>query len=228
MLLTIVYPKLRGPRPAILIMHGTHGFADEYVVLAREIAEAGFVGIAACWFAPGQGKGVGSITPRACPASTPSLTDGDTPEGLTRAAALVKAVSDLPGVDRDRVILMGHSRGAVAAMYHGINHGEACGIVLNSGAYPPEATRLAGRIRVPVLVLHGEADDASQGGSPMTQAFRAHDFVRSLLQAGAKVQARFYEKGNHNSLFLDEHQHQAEMAEIVRFARGIPGCKAIK
>lgn len=122
-LLTIVRPKLRGPRPAILILHGTHGFAEEYVTLAREIAEAGLVGVAACWFAPGQGKGIGSITPRACPASTPTITDGDTPEGLARAAALVKAVSELPGVDRNRIILMGHSRGAVAAMYHAINHG---------------------------------------------------------------------------------------------------------
>lgn len=227
MLMAIARPKARGPRPAVLILHGTHGFAEDYVALAREIAAAGFVGVAACWFAPGQGKGMRFVTPRACPAGTPSLTDGDTPDGLARAAALVDAVAKLPGVDPDRVVLMGHSRGAVAAMYHALNKGRACGVILNSGAYPPDAVQRAASIGVPVLVLHGEADDATQGGSPMTAPARARDFVRSLEQAGKEVNAKLYENGNHNSLFLDSTQRQSELMEIVRFVRTVAPCKAI-
>lgn len=226
MLMTIARPKARGPRPAVLILHGTHGFADDYVALAREIASAGFVGVAACWFAPGQGKGMRFVTPRACPAATPQLTDGDTPDGLSRAAALVKAVAELPSVDPRRVVLMGHSRGAVAAMYHALNRGQACGIVLNSGAYPPDAVQRAANIGVPVLILHGDGDDATQGGSPMTAPQRARDFVRSLEQAHRRVDATFYANGNHNTLFLDPQQHRAELAEIVRFTGTLARCRA--
>lgn len=226
MLMTIARPKTRVRRPAVLILHGTHGFADEYVTLARDVASAGFVGVAACWFAPGQGKGMRFVTPRACPAATPPLTDGDTREGLARAAALVEAVAGLPGVDPNRIVLMGHSRGAVAAMYHALDQGRACGIILNSGAYPPDAVERAASIGVPALILHGNADDASQGGSPMTAPARARAFVRSLQQAGKRVDVKFYENGNHNSLFLDPRQHRLEVAEIVRFMGSIAPCGA--
>lgn len=225
MLITIARPKARGRRPAVLILHGTHGFADEYVTLAREIASAGFVGVAACWFAPGQGKGMRFVTPRACPAATPPLTDGDTPDGLARAAALAQAVANLPEVDPDRIVLMGHSRGAVATMYHALNQGRACGIILNSGAYPPDAVQRAASVGVSVLVLHGNADDATQGGSPMTAPARAREFVRSLRQAGKRVDVKFYGNGNHNSLFLDARQQRDEIAEIVRFVGTVAPCE---
>src|SRR5688500_10874635 len=46
----VARPNGRGPFPAILILHGTHGFAEEYVQLARNLARAGVLSIAACWF----------------------------------------------------------------------------------------------------------------------------------------------------------------------------------
>lgn len=90
LLMTIARPRAQGARPAVIILHGTHGFADEYVRLAQELASRGIVGIAVRWFPPGQGKGMRFVTPRACPGSTPPLTDGATPDGQARIAALVR------------------------------------------------------------------------------------------------------------------------------------------
>src|SRR5262249_53996217 len=46
----VVSPRGRGPFPAIVILHGSHGFAKEYVDLARSFARSGFVAVAGCWF----------------------------------------------------------------------------------------------------------------------------------------------------------------------------------
>lgn len=224
--MTIARPKAKGPRPAVVILHGTHGFADEYVELAQELASQRIIGIAVCWFAPGQGKGMRFVTPRACPKTTPPLADGDTPNGQARVAALVQAGAALPGVDPRRLILMGHSRGAVAAMYHALSGGEACGLILNSGAHPPDAVERVESLVVPVLVLHGDADGPTEGGSPMTTGARARGFVRALERAGKRVDMKFYPDGNHNSLFLKPEQHRQEVSEIARFVRDKRLCKA--
>lgn len=44
----IITPKGKGPFPAVVILHGSHGFAQEYIQLARQLAKKGIVGIAAC------------------------------------------------------------------------------------------------------------------------------------------------------------------------------------
>lgn len=59
----VAMPEGNGPFPAIIILHGTHGFAQEYVQLARRFAAKGFIGIAACWFAGRKGGGQRFITP---------------------------------------------------------------------------------------------------------------------------------------------------------------------
>jgi dienelactone hydrolase len=58
----IATPKGTGPFPAVIILHGTHGFAEEYVQLARRMAGNGIIGIAACWFAGRRGEGTRFIT----------------------------------------------------------------------------------------------------------------------------------------------------------------------
>ena len=59
----IALPPGKGPFPAMIILHGTHGFAREYIQLAQEFAKKGIVGIAACWFTGRKGEGQKFITP---------------------------------------------------------------------------------------------------------------------------------------------------------------------
>src|SRR5215813_8470403 len=64
----VARPPGEGPFPVLVILHGTHGFAREYVGLAQDLSrEGGVVAVAGCWFKGGQGKGSKFVTPIECP-----------------------------------------------------------------------------------------------------------------------------------------------------------------
>ena len=68
----VARPNAPGPHPVILALHGTHGFAREYVALARDLAQAtGAVAVAACWFVGRRGAGTQFVTPIECSESPP-------------------------------------------------------------------------------------------------------------------------------------------------------------
>src|SRR5437870_686320 len=78
MLAAIATPPGRPPFPSVLLLHGTHGFAREYVELAVELSRGGVLAVAACWFSGGDGEGTRFITPIACtdaPPLTPAASD---------------------------------------------------------------------------------------------------------------------------------------------------------
>jgi hypothetical protein len=62
-LMAIARPDGPGPFSVIVLLHSTHGFAQEYVHLAQELAEGGFIAVAACWFSGQSGPGTQYVTP---------------------------------------------------------------------------------------------------------------------------------------------------------------------
>jgi dienelactone hydrolase len=142
MIAAIARPGGTGPFPAVLILHGTHGFALEYVQLAQAMARRGVVGVAACWFAGGRGAGSRFITPIACP-DAPHLSAASSDTAQRTVAALVRAVRELPGVRADRVALFGHSRGGGAALNYIVRSHSIRAAVLNSAGYPTEMVERA-------------------------------------------------------------------------------------
>src|SRR5262245_35872111 len=50
MLAAVARPSGRGPFPVVVVLHGTHGFARQYVQLAQDLARVGFIAVAGCWF----------------------------------------------------------------------------------------------------------------------------------------------------------------------------------
>ena len=50
MVAAVARPSGAGPFPVVLVLHGTHGFARQYVQLAQDLARAGFLAVAGCWF----------------------------------------------------------------------------------------------------------------------------------------------------------------------------------
>lgn len=224
----VARPAGTGMHPVLVILHGTHGFAREYVALARDVArEAGVVAIAACWFSGGRGAGVGVVTPIECPDAPPMPSTGMTPEALAAVDALVGAARTLPGVRTDRVALLGHSRGAVAAVYYALGRGSASeaprrglnAVVLNSGAYPPELVARAGALSVPALLLHGTADGPAEGGSEMTTVARARAFEAALVAAGKVVESEYFEGARHSALFYNANQRTRSVRRLVDFIR---------
>src|SRR5262245_31111803 len=91
MLAAIATPAGRPPFPSVLLLHGTHGFAREYVELAVELSRAGVLAVAACWFSGGSGEGTRFITPIPC-ADAPPLTPAASDSARRTVDVLLQAV----------------------------------------------------------------------------------------------------------------------------------------
>jgi dienelactone hydrolase len=218
MLLAVARPQGKGPFPAVLLLHGTHGFAHQYVQLAEDLAHGGFVAVAACWFSGGSGAGVQFITPIACP-DAPQLTAANSSDAIQRVATLLQAVRLLPDVRSDRVAIFGHSRGGGAASQYLLTASDIRAVVLSSTGYPSELTSRAAQITTPVLIFHGARNDPADGGSALSNIQMARDFEATLRRAGRPVEFVYYEKGAHNSVFSDPAQYKDQLQRMLGFLR---------
>jgi len=214
----VARPSGSGPFPSVLVLHGSHGFAQEYVRLARDIADGGLIGIAACWFQGGGGAGSRFITPISCP-QAPPVPPPFSPEAMRTIDALVHAARTLPGVRADRIGLFGHSRGGGAALAYLLGRDSIQAVVLNSSGYSRNASELAAQAKAPILMLHGTADSPEDGGAPATNVQMARDFEAKLREAGKPVEAVYYEGGRHNDIFKNETQRSDEIQRMTRFFR---------
>jgi dipeptidyl aminopeptidase/acylaminoacyl peptidase len=215
MLTAVARPSGEGPFPTILLLHGSHGFAHEYVRLAQDLAEGGVLAVAACWFRGSTGGGTRFITPISCP-EAPPLPGALSPEALQALDALVQAVRTLPAARPDRIALFGHSRGSGPVMSHIHREGSVQGAVLNSGGYP---TNLSTDIKTPLLILHGTADSPEDGGVAVTNVQMAREFESKLRAAGKPVEAVYYEGGRHNEIFTNPTRYRDEVEQMLAFLR---------
>ena len=219
----VAVPKGRGPFPAVVILHGTHGFAQEYINIARRLADSGIVGIAACWFAGRKGVGERFITP---------INFNDAPPfvdvaGLDRFRiarstidTLLVEVKKLPQVQKNRVALFGHSRGGGAALDYALSYpGKMQAIILNSAGYPPDVIQWSSKLDVPILIIHGTADDPAEGGSAFTNIAVAKQFEATLKAAKKDVEVKYYEGSGHNALFSNSAQFNDTIHQILQFLR---------
>ena len=131
----IARPSGTGPFPAVLLLHGTHGFVRQYVEWANDLARGGFSAVAGCLFSGGGGAGANDVTPPIpCP-EIPPLGPGEYPEGVQVVDALVQTMRELPGARADRLALVGHSRGAGATQQYLLVGGNVQAAVLHSSGY---------------------------------------------------------------------------------------------
>ena len=216
MLAAIARPRGTGPFSAVILFHGTHGFARQYVELAQDLAHAGFLAVAACWFSGGGGAGSRFITPISCPEASP-MPRPDSPEAAQRVEALVQAARALPDLHPDRLVLFGHSRGGGAILNYVLNEGHVQAAILDSAGYPDELKYRASQLNIPILMLHGTADSPADGGSVVTSAQSARNFEAALRQAGKSVEAKYYEGGRHNGIFTNSAQRNDEVHQVSAF-----------
>jgi len=222
MLAAIARPDGSGQFPAVLILHGTHGFAQQYVELAREFARRGLVAVAACWFTAGGGAGAAFITPIPCPAGPP-LVEASSGAAQERIGELIAAIRGLSYVDPNRVALFGHSRGGGASLNYVLRATDVTAAVLDSAGYPDDILAQASRVTVPILILHGTRECTGDGGSEMTTVQRARAFEAALRSQTQRVEARYYD-ACHNGIFEDRSQLddsvQAAAQFLLRAAEG--------
>ena len=213
MLAAVARPSGNGQFPTIILMHGTHGFAQEYVRLARDLADGGVLAVAACWFRGSGGGGARFVTPIAC-TDAPPMPAGSSPEALQSLETLVRAARTLPGARPDRLALFGHSRGAAPVLNYILKNATARAVILNSSGYP---STLPTDVKAPLLMLHGTADSPDDGGVAVTQIDMARDFEKKLRAAGKPVEAVYYDGGRHNDIFSNPTQYRAEVQEMLKF-----------
>ena len=212
-LAAVARPGGAGPFPAVVLLHGTHGFAHEYVRLAQDLAGGGVLAVAACWFRGSAGSGARFVTSIGCP-EAPPMGSPSGPEAMRTLDGLVQAVRALPGVRPDRIGLMGHSRGAAPILSYVLQPGNARAAVLNSAGYP---VALSPEVTAPILILHGTADSPSDGGVAVTNIQMARDFEAKLRASGKPVEAVYYDGGRHNDLFTSPTQYRDEVSRILAF-----------
>ena len=216
----IATPTGAGPLPTVVILHGTHGFAREYVQIARN----GMVGVAACWFAGRRGNGVRFITPIDCP-DTPPLADASDVDRFRIARrsidSLVRRLGTLSCVRASQLVLFGHSLGGGAALDYILTHPDKVrGVTLNSSGYPPEVTkRAAAEIQIPLLLLHGTADSPVDGGSALTVTRMARQLEAAMRVAHKPIEVNYYEGSGHNGIFSDSTQFDDTVHRLVSFVR---------
>ena len=212
----VARPSGTGPFPSILLLHGSHGFAQEYVRLAQDLAGGGLLSVAACWFREGGGAGTRFITPIVWP-NAPPRPDPLSDEAMQTVSALVQAVRSLPDVRPESIGLFGHSRGGGAALNYMLRSSDVQAGVLSSSRYPQQLTDLAAGMTVPVLMLHGTADDPADGGTEFTKVEMARGFERALRSAGKTVEAVYYEGGRHNDIFDSSVRYHDELQRSMAF-----------
>jgi dienelactone hydrolase len=214
----VALPSGTGPFPAVLILHGTHGFARQYVEWANALARGGFIAVAACWFSGGGGAGAYAVTPPIpCP-EIPPLGSGDYPEAVQFVHALAEATRALPAVRADRLALVGHSRGAGAVLQYLLAGGNVQAAILHSSGYALRPDTRAGEFHVPIQILHGTTEPDG-GGSANNHVALARDFETALRRHQQTVEASYYEGGGHNSFFVNPAQRDDEVERMIEFLR---------
>ena len=211
----VARPRAAGPFPTVVLLHGSHGFAHEYVRLAQDLAEGGVLAVAACWFRGSAGSGARFVTPIECP-EAPPMPNASSPEAMQTLDALVQAARALPGARSDRMGLFGHSRGGGPIVSYVLGAGNVQAVVLNSAGYP---ATLSPQLKAPVLILHGTADSPADGGVAVTNVQMARDFEAKLRSAGKSVEAVYYEGGRHNDIFSSPTQYRDEVQRMLTFLR---------
>jgi dienelactone hydrolase len=203
-----------GPFPAVLVLHGTHGFARQYVEWATDLARAGFIAVAACWFSGGGGDTNAVTPPIPCP-DIPPLGPGEYPEAAQLVDALVQATRALPGTRGDRLALIGHSRGGGATQQYLLADGNVQAAVLHSSGYGLKPWNRAADFKVPILIMHGTADSYSEN----TKVDFARQFEAGLRANMKPVETAYCDGCGHNTFFTNSTQRDDEMKRMVEFLR---------
>ena len=203
----VARPPGDGPFPVVVILHGSHGFAVQYVQLAKDIARGGFIAVAGCWF--GGRLGFPQSAGIACP-DAPGIPEVSDPQVFRDVTVLVSAARTLPGVRADRLGLFGHSLGGSAALIFASGAPSVQAVVTDSAGYPLAKVAQLG---APLLILHGAAD--SKGPATDVRSVRAYEAAARAL--GKPVDAVYYPGADHNDMFLVRSQYSDELQRVTAF-----------
>lgn len=185
-------PAGSGPFPVVVLLHASSGFSPGFVLWGRDFANAGFLAVAASWFA---GQSPQWPAPLIDNPEGPPFA-GATFESIKYARAVVKAARTLPGANGSTVGLIGQSRGATASVILASTGAAVQGVVSDSGNYthrgpidsPPIS--VVQDLAAPLLMLHGTADQT-------VKVQEARDYEQALRRLNRPYEVKYYEGAAH-------------------------------
>jgi phospholipase/carboxylesterase len=180
------------PRQLVILCHGLGADAFDLIDLAPSWQHACPDALFASVHAPfhhdsGFGRQWWSVADR-----SPPVVEA----GIRAAAVYLHGFIDAEltrlGLPADAYAIMGFSQGAMMSLFTGLRHTPAPRAVLAfSGALvAPETLQTELANRAPVLLVHGEADEA-------VPVSRSHDAEASLTAAGVPVEAHYIPRLGH-------------------------------
>lgn len=212
-LLAAVYrPQGPGPFPVVIVLHGAAGLLDGHITLARELAQAGFIGVAGCWQAVASPPA--PAPDPVCAEAPPQLAWQGDPAGNS-GKELMAAARTLPGARPDRLGLFGLSRGGNAALWAASTGTTVEAIVADAPAHhpgarvvptPPSTQTVVAGLNTRTLILHGTADKVV----PVEQS---RDYERAARALGKPLTAVYYDGMGHQVTLAPSGKEPPALAE---------------
>lgn len=194
-----------GAQPAVLIVHGADGLRqapEVYPRFASLLASRGFHVMIVHYFDRTQTR----------TADLPTMIQNFDTWTSTVSDALHWAARQ-PGVDADRIGLLGVSLGSAIALTLGTREPGVKCIVEFFGVLPDTSATAAGRVP-PTLVLHGDQD-------PVVPVSAAYQIEQFLTRCEADFEVKIYAGQGHG--FYGQAQIDAESRTLNFFAKHLNG-----
>lgn len=175
-----------GKRPAVLILPEWWGLNLHARTVARELAELGYVALAVDMY--GEGKTAANPV-EATALVTEVLT---TPGAITARFRSARAfLESQPGVDPERIVVLGYCFGGRVALENARQGIKAAGIYTLHGILDTEQPAKLGEIKTPIHVFNGAAD-------PMVNNEAVLKFTGEMLEALATFTITSYPGVKHS------------------------------
>ncbi len=194
-------PAGTGPFPVVVYLHGSNGLDKYDLGLGPKFAREGFITIVGCWF--GQSTSLNGADP--CP-QAPSLYNVF---AVKNVVALMDAGRQMPGVRRDRVGLVGVSRGGGLAAAVASSAADLQAAVAISGRFElsyskndAPALSQVQNLRIPLLILQGTRDSRAK-------PYIAREYEERARALGKTVEAYYIEGGGHS--MVDDPRFEKEV-----------------
>jgi dienelactone hydrolase len=173
-------PQTPGTYPAVIILYGSSGWRPQYISLAKEIADSGFVVLVLDYYAE-TGKDTGQ---------TDILLKWPQWQAMIRSA--VAFLQEDSSSFKRPVGLIGYSLGAFLAVSTASSIPEVRAVVDYFGGGSSEKDTLEAEVRnfPPLLILHGEEDD-------IVPVSRAYSLRNAVIAQGGEVEIKIYPNEQH-------------------------------
>lgn len=213
----VARPAGRQAAPVAIVLHDDGGARPHFLGMATWLAEAGFIAMTPCW----QGLFI-APDPESLGCST-DAPQRDSARAVSKdIMAVAAAARTLEGARQDRLVLIGFSRGATAAILTASLGAKVDAVVAVAGAYgtrlvkqrwgtsaPDEVAGLA----APLLMVHGTNDQAGPGTSIDT--VRAYE--RAARELGKAVETHYLDGAPHELYWSSTYWTPELRASVLGF-----------